>query len=796
MQSPFKIFRKHQKIILAGLVLMAMLAFGIGDIALRMGRSRGINTGSPTVVETSIGKLSQMEMNQLVQRRKIVQQFLITAFSVTHPELAKSPWFASRFVYPRIVRYGFSGESHQEVFNTWLQLQEANKMGIVVTDEDVEAFLRQFTSLPEFPERKLTKKKFFEALHRLPMQLSPKQLYDMLRDELAAKLAMRTKLPPSLPSPEKYWEYYQQLNTRQRIVAAALPVKDFAEQVPDPSESQINDFFAKHREQAEFAGGGEFKPGFRQPRRVNLQYLTLSYAAVEEEARAAGPITDKEIEQYYEEKKGIDRDLFDMSPPKADDSTPIEPDFSPEPPPLPGEEDEADASKKPADQPEDLPPPEEGSSDNCGGASSAPDETEEKQNARPAEGDAAPAEGTSPKEEADRSDAADDKAAEPDADSDEPAAPAGDQPVITPGEPKKKKTPEVNLRYKPLTDELREIIREKLIAQRVSALIRERTDKARGEMVDAGAKLSASGDTKPGSEQSARLVRRAEEALRQIAENHGMKFAETALVSQIELSERPGIGKAVESGLSESLIGDATLVQLAFADTRLRTTFKAENLVTRDVYLGWKVQDVSSHVPKLTDPGVREQVAAAWKRVEGLSLARKRAEELATRARESGKSFEESFAEQTVTGDPRGSAVLVSHESNEFSFWRESTAPDPRALAPRLELSEPEGVNNPGRKFMQIVFDQIAEGEVGVAPNDDSSVYYIVKVIERRPADREAFKNAPLFGTISPYAQLADDDLQSLFVQYNRHLHDKYAVKWYDVSGDEASSSFYYDDEE
>jgi hypothetical protein len=104
---------------------------------------------------------------------------------------------------------------------------------------------------------------------------------------------------------------------------------------------------------------------------------------------------------------------------------------------------------------------------------------------------------------------------------------------------------------------------------------------------------------------------------------------------------------------------------------------------------------------------------------------------------------------------------------------------------PSVELGNPIVVNNPGRKFMRVVFDDLAPGEVGVALNDDASVYYIVKVTSRRPADREAFKDAPLFSQSSPYAQLAQFDLQDAMREYNSRVGKAYAVKWNDVAARE-----------
>ena len=86
-----------------------------------------------------------------------------------------------------------------------------------------------------------------------------------------------------------------------------------------------------------------------------------------------------------------------------------------------------------------------------------------------------------------------------------------------------------------------------------------------------------------------------------------------------------------------------------------------------------------------------------------------------------------------------------------------------------MQLGNPIVVKNPGRKFMQVVFDELGEGDVGVALNDDASVYYVVKVTSPRPADREAFKDAPLFSD-SPYAQLAQIELQQRMREYDSRL--------------------------
>jgi hypothetical protein len=310
-------------------------------------------------------------------------------------------------------------------------------------------------------------------------------------------------------------------------------------------------------------------------------------------------------------------------------------------------------------------------------------------------------------------------------------------------------------------------------------------------MREVGLRLSTSPDiklTEPNAEQLRTIELRSDEELRKIADKLGMKFDKTPLVTAQELSETPGLGKAVEAGTSESPRSEVpSIVALAFDTEALCRVFAAETLSPEASYVCWKVQDAPIHVPKLTETGIREQVVKAWKRMESLPLAKKRADELADRVKRNDNNLALALGSETVTGDPRGLAITVSGESPEFSFYRDSSAPNMfrQQRGPSVELGNPIVVNNPGRKFMRIIFDGLALGDVGVALNDDASVYYIVKVTSRRPADREAFKDAPLFSQSSPYAQLAQFDLHDAMREYNSRVGKAYAVKWNDVAARE-----------
>src|SRR6185295_6886855 len=99
-----------------------------------------------------------------------------------------------------------------------------------------------------------------------------------------------------------------------------------------PSDELLSKFFEDHKKQIGSAANGEYRPGFRQPKKVKLQYIQVTYAAIDEQVTKSRPVTDQEIEDYYEAKKDIDTRLHEVEtgPPAGGESTPIEPEIAPE----------------------------------------------------------------------------------------------------------------------------------------------------------------------------------------------------------------------------------------------------------------------------------------------------------------------------------------------------------------------------------------------------------------------------------------------------------------------------------
>ena len=246
MKSPFRIFRKYQKGVMVVMVFVALILFGIGDTLMKMVGGPSVPQGSKVLVETNIGKLSQMQMHTLMNKRRIIHLFIQKAYVRSHPQNEKSPMadYMLSFMVQRMVQYyGFGPISETRLLESWLYRHEAQKLGIVITDKQVEEYIRGFT------DRKLSTATFEEIIRE--MQLGARELFDMLRDEMQAVTAFRMKQPVVVASPEKYWEYYQALNTREKIEVAAVPVKEFTVLTPEPTPAEIAKLFDEHKEDIE-----------------------------------------------------------------------------------------------------------------------------------------------------------------------------------------------------------------------------------------------------------------------------------------------------------------------------------------------------------------------------------------------------------------------------------------------------------------------------------------------------------------------------------------------------------------
>lgn len=827
MKSPFAVFRKHARVLTVVLTGLAMFAFIVMD-QLRtnpqlfpilmaglllgtafwiLGRPSGrgneygmggmllglilmayvvpMFTGVGAAVKLTIGSLTNQDVTEHLRRRQIANQFVAAARAATEQLPAQ-----------QLFNFGADGKSSAAM--SFILRHEADQMGIGLSDKAVNDFIMQVT------DRKLSKVQFKEI--RTKMRLSETELYDILRENLRANLAFQMLVPREYTTPAQFWNYYRQLNVKQEIAVAAIPVSAFEDAIGTPNDEQVGALFEQYKNNVPIPKTALVRfltpePGFKQPRKIRIAYLEVDYEKIR--TRLQNEVTDEDVEQFYEENKAIryrelpkfddEQPPFDLSD-FFDEDKPIDPVIAPEP----GPELKGDPSEE---------------------------KSEEKQ---------------SPKKHAPKKDAPDktsDDAAKPNADD---TADNGAQFSVaddgtfgldteTDDEPAPPALPEDAPKYLPLDEELKDEIRDELLHELVIAeatLIRVRAEGFIRDLEDEYI-IGVESTTELTAEEKAAQAKEITELVQNYEKTEGLRYVELDLLGFQKLTEKGEdaaerwneihgaetqpeesdwptlnylIAQAIETRAVDafSRSGPPTALQVLFGreDERLFSRESAQDPISNNQYVYWKLEDKSAEVPNLDDPGIRELVVAAWKEQQARKPARDRAMELAKRVRKAladKKTMEEALKDETVTGKSDSVELTVQDQGESFSWLTIPTAQSPIAfIKPRPALSTIAAVDKAGNDFMRMAFDGLDIGEVGIAPNADVTVYHIILVKNRTPEEpdgdarfHDEFTKETLFGSYIPqlggatstYYYLTDGNQGAITGRWRQNLLKKYEYK-------------------
>ena len=859
MSSPFSFFRRNQHVTMVGIVILSMMAFTLDAVFSQegshyvmlgllmggiifafagVGKGRWLQYGlagavlgavcgwvlpeiiSPanTVARTStLGMFDEKRMSDLMLRRSIANVFMQQAFEKSiGPGMGR---FAPQFQF-------YSDNADDDLMFGELMRAEADELGIVVTDSMVSDYINKRT------DEKLTASAFAEIRTNLNLRgsvVSEEELFDSFRGEIKAVMAYQHLNPhfASVPQgPEVYYELFKRTKVSQRLNMVRLDVDAFTSEVAEPSDSEVATLFAENR--LKFPHMDEpGSPGFRQDRKAKLAYLELGYKSVEQMTTAP---TDAEVEASYNENKDriyrkpiepATEETGDASavngtatpaPATSEGATPLAEPKAEEPKAEEPKAEEPKAEEPKAEEPKAEEPkaeePKAAPGDQCLPFS---DETkpatetpaiEPASGENPAESPTATAETTTP-------------AAEVPA----PAAAQATEPV---GDSTKPEFEIPKIEYRPLDDDLKSEIRDRLLDEKVRKVIQDKmaavmTDlkglekdraKARKKLVDADRNITE----EDLFEKIRGYSEKINDGMKALAEKHGCSFVETPLVTFQDLNEGETypIGAATDPQANPFMQAGSNVAQQVFGsfpnritdDTNLfvrhQSVKNAFDLDGGEAHFAWWIVEFSeTHVPKLDDPGIRDQVVLAWKRLKARDLAKKRAEELATVVREGlakpdaeRKDMAATVEGQTLSGKPDSPAIAL-RQSQSFSWMEQALNPQMNFMQQRPNLRRSEvrfndeaggSIRYAGDRFMKVVFEEIGNDAVGVVATDDLSAYFVVQPVERS-ADDEILRQQFLtegkqFGfQNSALAQLLNNEVgNKASVAWERGIWAKYGI--------------------
>ena len=798
-------------------------------------------SGRDTTEQPPIAGLSMREISNLKSRRESANRILGEIYRKSHPipeQFLKAGPFGQQFYDMQLARaleqiqfkFGNDDLEKDVIFGDLLR-REAIRLGINVNDDAVTDFIKMVS------DQNLTKDMFKEIKQQL--HVGDHYIFDLFRDELAARMAAEMTYPRAVSTPQQRWQDFRKVNVKQSIEATTIPVEAFTKSISDPSNDELLAFFKKH---AEKAPGPKGEPGFFQPMRVRLAYLEADYDVIDKKVDQP---TDEDVAKYYadnkeffairtptkvDDKKDDATEGDDTKKPDGDDAKkpdekkdgdkPAESkkgDDKPKAEPKEGDKTEKPSdpkSDKPTEEKSDKPkddkpkeekPADKPKQDDSQGAAGEDKVTAEKpeedkpadkpKKAEPkAEGDpketpkADTEKAEKKKEDAKPDDKKPDDKPKPETPESKDKPAADSEKPFTPDEKsddKTEKKPET--KYKPF-EEVQEKIYDDLHRERTLKLMKERIESILTKMRRLGSYTIAEKGSK-----SYRSPQDVASELKELAKSLDLKYVETEMLSAEELSksEEHKLGGATDP-TDESFNrqqGAVSVLQRVYGrgNDNTFTPEVAEDPGTKNRFAYWVVERKEPHVPKFEEDGIRMQVTKAWKLAQAAPKAEERAKALAKLAVD-GQNLTEVLAGQTVTGDKDGLQLTVIEPKEKFSHFtmQGKSAPGVNPFQQqgneRVELSQIPGLDKLGDDFFTAV-DQLKPGATAAFPNYDRSAFIVVHVTEREDiaAEEDAPQRADFLKTwlhSPPATELANASFFPLRREWMESIERKYNVKW------------------
>ena len=675
MAGSFDVFRRNQRIGLAALAIMAMIAFFVLPPFLQMGG--GGSGRDPVVVSWQGGELRESGIERAVAMRAVLNRFLMESAAAS----GRNP-----------AQIGMLPDDERSVVRTAVLAREAEANGVVVSDAAINDFLGQWTN------NLVRQEQFDQIIDRLrvgPMGVSQHDLFEALRTVLAAQsMQMLFQSGFAGDPPGWRWDYFRRLEQSATVEVFPVVAETLAAGVTAPSEATLRAFFEQYKDDLPAARSAE--PGFREPHRAKYEYLVAKREAFE--AAAAKEITDAQISDYYEKNK---TSLFRAQPaakapaaekPEAKTETTAPDAAKPaaaetQPPESKPSAPESQASEpKPATPeppaPDSKPAPDKGSDARrprfVPVAFRQPDTAAEKPAAGEQNGKPQPP-ATEQKTES------------------TPAAPADDAANFEPLEKVK--------------DDIRQRLARQEADKRIDAIFSAiATDMSRyaedfALWQASGKDAGAAAPTPPNFEK--------------IAATQGLEAGRSErLVTADEAVAVGPIGGSFElvpDASSRFGIRQQRWIDMIFAQGAPTLRPVTSRDVEGNRSISWKTEDQPEFTP--TFQAARADVERAWRIVEARSLARKKAEEIARKV-DAG----ETLAAAAGTAEPKVEKV------GPFTWLTQGTVP----MGTPPSLSQPEGISMPGEEFMQAVFG-LEPGKTAVAFNEPRTVCYVIRLETLEP---------------------------------------------------------------
>lgn len=310
MASPFEIFRKNQRILMAAAVLLAMFAFVIAPMFETMqGRSGGGGGPNPVIASWRGGAIRYEQAQKDEFDLQVANRFLgeLAREVIQQGGMPQVPDFR-----PDMQSLGITPglDLRSAAFRRML-ITEAENQGIQFDDNSVKVFLEKFVN------GKLSGETIVTLMRKsTDRRMSMAMFNRIMKDELAYQHMLRLTnagmvfqdlrdsrliAQPILLSPSKSWREFLQLNRTAKIQAFPVYVKDFLTEVTvSPTDKELKELYAEGKEVIRNADLLDSTPAFMTAPRADIEFVTIDTETVVQAEMAK--ILEEVLRAEYEKR--------------------------------------------------------------------------------------------------------------------------------------------------------------------------------------------------------------------------------------------------------------------------------------------------------------------------------------------------------------------------------------------------------------------------------------------------------------------------------------------------------------
>ena len=305
MSSPFAIFRKNQKLWMAGAVFIALVSFVIAPAMQSFsgsGARNSRNGPNPVVATWNGGSVRQAERDQEWEQVYYANSFLrkLAMDVIQKGGTPNVPGVSQDLSSVGITDDKDSNDpSNDLIVQRKFLISEANRMGIHFDDESVKVFLKRFVDGKidgDGIKKTLSvatngKMNLFDFNRLMREELAKNTVIHLARTGLMFEDRSDSRFSGRpLTTPSKNWQDFLKFNREAKIQAFPVFVNDFESQVKGkPTEKEVQEIYKEGKQVTRSRRTIATQPAFMRPWTANFEYLSIESEKIIVEQMALVP---------------------------------------------------------------------------------------------------------------------------------------------------------------------------------------------------------------------------------------------------------------------------------------------------------------------------------------------------------------------------------------------------------------------------------------------------------------------------------------------------------------------------